>query len=110
MLLAFEINSELAALIAFAAAVSCAFWALLTDRRRTEIIAAQEKLYEIKKEELAVSEAARDRERRECTNEISRLEARVSTLESNWMHSLTQGVAEGVLKYLKERQDNGTGS
>jgi ABC-type phosphate transport system auxiliary subunit len=102
MILAIELNSELAGTIAVVAAIVVAFWAVVTDRRRMMIIETQNQLYEIKKEELQVEREARERERAECTMEISRLEARLSTLESNWMRSLSKGVAEGVLQHLHQ--------
>lgn len=103
MMFAIEINTELFGLVLAAAGVITVVWAVVTDNRRKAIIEAQEKLYNVKKEELAVEKEARQRERSECHAQIHELNGRVTAMESSWMRNVAEGVAAGVIEYL-ERQ------
>lgn len=103
-MLGFELNSDFIGGFGFLVAIAVAFYAVVTDRRRQTIIETQDKLYEIKKEELIVEREAREREQKECNTKIYILEGRVQALESLWMQDLAKGVTEGVLQIMKEEE------
>jgi hypothetical protein len=109
-----QIDANTFAWIAFLGAAGALIWAWISDSRRKTIIEQQDKLYDLKVEEMAQAEKrhereitaereARRKEQEECRADIHELKGRVASLESQWMQDLAAGVSQGLSTYLDKK-------
>lgn len=76
--------------------VLLAIWALFRQGQRTTVADTYKELYEAQHARADDAEAAAGKERRECTEQMASLTARIEVLEGRWLDQLGQRLGKQV--------------